>query len=88
MLYRHSFFNFVPEYAIMKIQEKQVGLKLNGTFQVLAYVDDVNILGDNIDTIKKNIHTLTDGNKEVGLEANTKLTKYEYMLLSHHQNAG
>jgi Zn-finger protein len=42
----------------------------------------------NINTIKKNIHTLIDGNKEVGLEANTELTKYECMLLSRHQNAG
>jgi hypothetical protein len=63
-----------------------VGLKLNGTHQLLAYADDVNLLGDNIDTIKKNTETLIDVSKEVGLEINLEKTKY--MLLSRHQNAG
>jgi hypothetical protein len=44
-----------------------VGLKLNGTNQLPAYADDVNILGDNIDTVKKNTETLIDASKEVGL---------------------
>jgi hypothetical protein len=62
-----------------------VGLKLNGTCQLLVYADDVNLLGDNIDTIKKNTETVMGTNKEVGLEVNTQKTKY--LLLSHHQNA-
>jgi hypothetical protein len=40
-------FNFSLEYANGKVQENQVGLKLNGTNPLLAYADDVNLLGDN-----------------------------------------
>jgi hypothetical protein len=61
-----------------------VGLKLNGTQQFLAYADDVNLLADIIDTIKKNTGTLIDASKEVGLEINIQKTKY---MLSCLQNA-
>jgi hypothetical protein len=44
-------FGFTLEYAISKVQGNQVGLKLNGTHQLLAYADDVNPLGDNINTM-------------------------------------
>jgi hypothetical protein len=40
-------------YAIRKVKENQVGPKLNETHQLLVYADDVNLLGDNIDTTKK-----------------------------------
>jgi hypothetical protein len=46
----------------------------------------MNLLGDNIDTIKKNMETLTDSSKEVGLEINVEKTMY--MLLSRQQNVG
>ena len=40
-----TFFNCVAEYAIGKVQVNQDYLKLNGTYQLLVYADDVNILG-------------------------------------------
>jgi hypothetical protein len=51
-------FNFALEYAIRKVQENQLGLELNGKHQLLVYTDDVNLLIDSVDTIKKNKQTL------------------------------
>jgi hypothetical protein len=58
MLYHHCLFIFALEYVFRKVHENQVGLKLNGTRQLLAYADDVNLLVHNIDTINKNRETL------------------------------
>jgi hypothetical protein len=41
-----------------------VRLKLNGTHLLLVCADDVNLMGDNTDTIKKNTETLIDTSKE------------------------
>jgi hypothetical protein len=73
-------------FSPQEVQENQVGLKLNGTHQLLAYADGVNTLGDNIGTINKNTGNLIDASKEVGLEVNVEKTKC--MLVSHDQNAG
>jgi hypothetical protein len=40
------------QYAIRKGQENQVGLKSNGTNQLLVYADGVNLLGDKKKTQK------------------------------------
>jgi hypothetical protein len=63
-------FNFDLEYAIRKVQEIQVELKSNGTHQLLVSADDVNLLGDNIDTMKKNTQTLIEAGKESDLQVN------------------
>jgi hypothetical protein len=39
------------EYSIKKAQEDQVGLQLNDLNQLLPYVEDMNLLGDNMATM-------------------------------------
>jgi hypothetical protein len=58
-----------------------VRLIFNGTHQLLAYAADVNLLEDNIDTVKKNTGTLINASKEVGLEINVEKTKYTHVAI-------
>ena len=61
-------------------------MKLNGTHQLLAHADDVNILGGSVYTVKKNAEALVAATKETGLEVNAHKTKY--MAMFRDQNAG
>ena len=79
-------FNFALEYAIRRVQVNQDGLKLNGTHQLLAYADDVNILGGRIHSVKENAKALVAAAREFGLEVSADKTKY--MVMSRDQNAG
>ena len=79
-------FNFALEYAIRRVQVNQDGLKLNGTHQLLAFADDVNILVGSVHTVKKNTEEFVAATKESGLEVNAHKSKY--MTVFREQNAG
>ena len=60
-------------------------MKLNGTHQLLAYANGVNILRGNIHTLKKNGEALVAATREIGLEVSADKTKY--VVMSRDQNA-
>ena len=68
-------FNFAMEYAIWKVQENRIGLELNGKYQLLVYADDVNMLGENLQTIRENTEIFMKVSKDIGLEVNSDKTK-------------
>ena len=52
----------------------------------MVYVNDVDILGGSIHTVKENTETLIVASKEIGLEVNADKTKN--MVMSRGKNAG
>jgi hypothetical protein len=65
---RRYFITFASEYAIKKVHENQVRIKLNGTHQLLVFADDVDLLGEDTNTIKKNKEAQIYASKKVGPE--------------------
>ena len=63
-------FIFALEHAIRRVQVNQDGLKINGTHQLLACADDVNILGRSVHTVRENAEALIMVSNEIGLEVN------------------
>jgi hypothetical protein len=61
-----------------------VGLKLNETQQLLVHADDVNLLGDIIDAMRKTQKPSTKSKKEVGLEVITEKAKYMLLARQNH----
>jgi NAD-dependent SIR2 family protein deacetylase len=79
MLYHHCSLQLCFQICHQKYPAKPGGAEMNGMHQFLAYSDDVNLMGDNIDTINKNAGTSTDASKEAGLEINREKIRYRLL---------
>jgi hypothetical protein len=67
-------------------KSKKIKSVWNWTHQLLVYTDDINLLGDSVNTIKENTETLLEASRDIGLEINIKKTKY--IIMSRHPNSG
>ncbi|KAJ4451276.1 hypothetical protein ANN_02737 [Periplaneta americana] len=73
----------ITDYWIIchqEVQDNRESLELNGLHQLLVYADDVNMLGENPQTIRENTDILFEAIKTIGLEVNPEKTKYRYMM--------
>jgi hypothetical protein len=65
-------FNFALQHKTRKVQENKEGLELNGEHKFLAYADDVNLINENVSTMKENTNSTIDATKEECLHVNAQ----------------
>ena len=57
---------------------------MNGKHQLHVYADDVNVLKENLQTVRENTEIFIKASKDIGLEVTSENTKY--MITSRQQN--
>ncbi|KAJ4443780.1 hypothetical protein ANN_05558 [Periplaneta americana] len=83
-LLHHTVDSISPFITTVLVNGKQAGFGIERLHQLLVYADDVNMLGENPQTIRENAEILLEASKEIGLEVNPEKTKY--MIMSRDQN--
>jgi len=73
-------------YRFRRVEVNQDSLKLNVTYQLLVYCDDVNILRGSEYTVKKNILSLVFASNQTWIEIYSD--KNYYMIIYEDQDAG
>ena len=76
MYYQTLLFNIALEYVIRRVQENRIGFEMNGKHHLSVYADDINMLGENLQTYRENTEIFIKASKEIGLEVNSENTKY------------
>ncbi|KAJ4445737.1 hypothetical protein ANN_12422 [Periplaneta americana] len=71
-------------FMFSEIKKAQNGLELNGLHQLHVHADDVNMLGENPQTVRENAEILFEASKAIGLEVNPEKTKYMIMSRDHN----
>jgi hypothetical protein len=77
---------FPVQNGVKKGDVSPACLELNGTYQLLVFANDVNLLDDSVNTKKENTETLLEASRDIGLDINAENTKY--MIMSCHPNSG